>query len=341
MLRRAEVLAKSELVPKPLQDKPEAIMVIGVWGAEHGISLMTAINEVHVIENRPSPSAQLRLALLRRAGHEARFTESTSERATIRGRRREYRDDPDAWVTVTWTVDDARRAGLLDQWVQRWNDKRLERFVVGDDRGMAGLKDAPDWARKLVAAGDVRSKDNWQKYPAEMLRARAASALCRMEFSDVLAAFGAHPHTAEELGDDIGQDIDEPAELADGVDDAELVDPPAGGLRPDAPPADGVAPGEAGLRPPAPPGAAAPLVERDDVVAVKARLNAMTPRGRHDMRVWMAARKPPIPDSIDATEAEVAAVNAELDRRAAGEAEAGGLHHVGTAAQQMLEVEES
>jgi hypothetical protein len=224
MLKRAEVLAKTQLVPKPLQGAPEAIVLVGALGAELGIPFITSLSEIHVIEGRPSPSAQMRLALVRRAGHEVEFTESSEEQAAIRGRRRERRDDPDGWVTVTWTMEQARRAGLTDRWVERWTKSSEGRnvkqvVVVGDrdgiftaeERARRGLPEAiPEWAQKALAAGEVKQKDNWVKYPADMLRARAASALCRMAFSDVLTGLGVHQHTTEELGVDIAQDVDEP-----------------------------------------------------------------------------------------------------------------------------------
>lgn len=347
MLRRAKVLANTELVPKPLQGKPEAIVVIGVWGAEHGVPLMTAIQEVHVIENRPSPSAQLRLALIRRAGHEARFVESDSTRAVLRARRREYRHDPDAWVTVTYTIDDARRAGLLDRWAEDWipsgseGRKRKHTWKVGDDHGPADLADAPDWVRKAVAAGDIRSKDNWQKYPADMLRARAASVMSRMEFSDVLAALAVDEYTPEELGLDVGQDLDEPAASEDGpvaehddgggevIDEAVVVEdlasepeerpsadaqPPAPGESPAAAPAAQPSQaGDVGERPQEHPVPHPKPGERPEVTILKYRLNSLDSDGKKSMRAWLAAND--IDDVITIDSATVAAINAELDRR--------------------------
>jgi hypothetical protein len=185
MLRRAKVLANTELVPKPLQGKPEAIVLVGALGAELGVPFVASLSDIHVIEGRPSPSAQLRLALIRRAGHDARFVETSSTKAIIEGRRA----DSDRWTRVEWTIDDARRAGLLDRWVEQWKSssggkRYAEKVTVGDDSGIftdeerarRALGPLPEWATKAVASGEVKAKDNWVKYPAEMLRARAASA---------------------------------------------------------------------------------------------------------------------------------------------------------------------
>ena len=220
MLKRAEVLARSELVPKALQGKPEAIVLVGAKGAELGVPFIASLTDIHVIEGSASPSAQLRLALLRRAGHEARFVESDEEKAVIRGRRREYRDDPNAWVTVTWTIEQARRAGLLDVTYERWvptesGKRRPMRWVEGS------TPEPPEWITKPDV--EIKRRENWWRYPAEMLRARAASALCRMEFSDVLSGLGVDPFTPEEHGMDVGQDVDEPV-LRDDPDDDDIAD---------------------------------------------------------------------------------------------------------------------
>lgn len=200
MLARARILAKSGLVPKALQENPEGIVLVGMRGAELGFSFGYSLENLDVIEGKAVPNAQARLTLLRLHGHEARFTESSSERATIRVRRKEYRDDPDAWVTFTYTIEDARRAELAVIWVEEWRTppggdrKKGMKYVIGDDRGLdpAKVEAAPAWAKKLIDAGPdaYRSKDNWRKDPASMLRAACVRHVTKMEFSDVMAGLG-------------------------------------------------------------------------------------------------------------------------------------------------------
>ena len=224
MLRRAEVLAKSGLVPKALKDNPKGIVLVGAYGAELGIPLTTSLAQIDVIENRADPCAQLRLALIRAAGHEIRWVETTDERAVIKGRRRENKNDQDAWVTVAWTIEQARKAHLVERWVElrkevgRWPDGNkkyeIEKFVVGDDRGIYTAEDrallglpkaVPDWVQEQLDAAAIKGKENWLSYTADMLRARAAKALSRMEFSDVLAALN-----VPEWDGDSDLDLDEP-----------------------------------------------------------------------------------------------------------------------------------
>jgi hypothetical protein len=242
MMRRAEVLAKSGLVVDALKNNPAACALVGMYGAEHGVPLTTSLTQIDVIENRPDPSAQLRVAIIRRAGHQVRWGETTEERAVIRGRRKENRNDPDAWVEVVWTIEMARKAGLVNRWVEKWfqvkgsdNKTRNKKFVevVGDDRGIfdeatrrqLGLKVVlPEWATELLENGEVKFKDNWAKYTADMLRARASKALSRMEFSDVMAALDV-PDDEEErdqAGDVDPEFVVEPA--GDDPEDDEIYD---------------------------------------------------------------------------------------------------------------------
>lgn len=340
MKRQAVVLSKTELIPKALQGKPESIMLIGLWGWEHNVPLATAVQEVHVIENRPSPSAQLRLALIRRGGHEARFVETDSTKAVLRARRREYRRDPDGWVTVTYTIADARRAGLLDRWVEDWQAtgsegrKRKLTWTIGDDEKDRDLTDAPEWVHKALKVGDIRSKDNWQKYPADMLRARAAAVMARTEFSDVMAALDIADYTPEEMGVDVGQDLDEPAasdsgpvaepDDAEEVDDAVVVEDLA--PEPDAPeeasasPAPGEPPAAAPTPSDQPPTTGRPQEhpvprpkpgERQDVTDVKWRRMTLPPDVRADFDAWVQLCG--IPDTIDVSPAKVHAMDVKLD----------------------------
>jgi len=235
--RHAVVLSKSGLVPKALADNPDAVMLVGLLGQELGVPFIASMKQIHVIEASPSPSAQLQLSLIHRAGHKARFIESSRERAVMRGRQRDDDPaDPKSWVEVEWSEEDAREAHLLDEWVERWqktdggkNYKEVVRLRRDGDRYVPaefGATEIPEWAQKEIRYGKVKRKDNWWNYRRDMLRARCASTFCRMVCPEVL--LGMDPHTAEERGFDVGQDLDEPV-VDDDITDAELVDDPVSG----------------------------------------------------------------------------------------------------------------
>jgi len=155
----ANALAESGMLGKHLNGRPKAVMAVILKGRELGLPPMEALNSIYVIEGIPTLSAHLMLALIRRAGHRVWFSESSGAGATICGQRREWDGELGPVESVTWTIDMARAAGLLN-------------------------------------------KDNWKHYPDAMLRARAATALARMTFSDVL--MGA-VYSPEELGARVGQ----------------------------------------------------------------------------------------------------------------------------------------
>ncbi len=111
----AQSLVKSGLLGKAVPT-PEAALAIMIAGRELGLPTMQALRGVYVVEGKPSLSADLMVALVRRSGlaDYLRIVESTPERCVYETRRR---GDP-APVRVEWTMDMARRAGLAKR--QPW-----------------------------------------------------------------------------------------------------------------------------------------------------------------------------------------------------------------------------
>ena len=111
----ADRFSRTEFVPTALRGKPEAVMACMLAGRELGIGPMQALQKIHIIQGRPTLSAELMASLVRRAGHRLRTIESTAATATVEGARH---DDPDAPEKITFTLEDAKRAGLVgkDVW---------------------------------------------------------------------------------------------------------------------------------------------------------------------------------------------------------------------------------
>lgn len=110
----ASRVADTEFVPKALRGKPEAVLACILAGHEAGLSPMTSLRSIHVIEGRPSMSAELMRAIVQRAGHDIWVEETTTTRAIVAGQR----SGSERVLKITWTEDDARRAQLLgkDVW---------------------------------------------------------------------------------------------------------------------------------------------------------------------------------------------------------------------------------
>lgn len=107
----AQQIADTEFVPRGLRGSAPATTAAILYGREVGLPPMTALTMTHVVEGRPSISAEGMRALVYAAGHELEFVETNGALCTMRARRR----GADRWTDLTWTLDMARAAGLLNK----------------------------------------------------------------------------------------------------------------------------------------------------------------------------------------------------------------------------------
>jgi hypothetical protein len=103
------------MVPVGYKGKPENILLAAIAGQDFGWSPAMALRSFNVIQGVPSLKPEVMLALVRRAGHSV-SGEVTEDAATIVGKRADSGD----MMTVTYGMDDARRAGLLNK--QNWKN---------------------------------------------------------------------------------------------------------------------------------------------------------------------------------------------------------------------------
>ena len=107
-LQYAHELADSGLLPRHYQQHPANILWAMDYAEMLGLAPMAAITGVHVIEGKPTASAGLISALVRRAGHKLRIS-GDSKSATCQIVRA---DDPTYTFEVTFTIEEARAAEL-------------------------------------------------------------------------------------------------------------------------------------------------------------------------------------------------------------------------------------
>ena len=156
----SEMLAKSQMVPKTYQGKPEDIMVAVQWGYEIGLAPLQALQNISVINGKPSVYGDAAMALVQASpvceGVDEYFeNEGTPNPIAVCVARRKGRNP----VIARFSVEDAKRAGL---WGKQgpWQSypKRMMQMRA---RGFA-LRDAfPDVLKGLITAEEA------QDYPTE------------------------------------------------------------------------------------------------------------------------------------------------------------------------------
>lgn len=110
----AKAMAASDLLPRQYQGKPANLLWAVSYGQTLGIAPLTAIQSIHVINGKPTASADLIAGLVRRAGHKLRVN-GDDKRAVAQIIRA---DDPDFTFEVVWTIERAQAAKLTskDTW---------------------------------------------------------------------------------------------------------------------------------------------------------------------------------------------------------------------------------
>lgn len=104
----ARVLAPAGLLPKAYQQNPANLLLAAELADSLGIDRINALTSIHVVEGKPSASADLMAALVRRAGHRLRVqVKGDAAKATlIRA------DDPEFEYEAIWDIKRAQAAGL-------------------------------------------------------------------------------------------------------------------------------------------------------------------------------------------------------------------------------------
>jgi hypothetical protein len=113
--RQAQTLARMNLLSPELRNNVESVFGVILFGEQYGLSPAQAVSQLWIIKGRIVPSSQVYAGVAMRAGHEVRIEESSSERCVVAIRRR----GTDYWQRVTWTIEDAERAGLAKKEIWR------------------------------------------------------------------------------------------------------------------------------------------------------------------------------------------------------------------------------
>ena len=125
----AHELANAQLLPKAYQKNPANLLYAIEYAEALGISPISAVTSIHVIDGKPTASAQLIAGLGRRAGHKVRVAfDPATKTATAQVIRK---DDPDFVFESVWTMARAQGAGLTgkDVW-RKYPDAMLKARAI-------------------------------------------------------------------------------------------------------------------------------------------------------------------------------------------------------------------
>ncbi len=113
-MEMATMLSKSNIVPKDFYGKPENCFVAIGFGMEIGLPPLQAIQNIMVVNGRPSLWGDSVLALVMGSGLCEQFEESSSSEAMKQGFGRcKVKRSGMKEMEVTFSLDDAKKAGLL------------------------------------------------------------------------------------------------------------------------------------------------------------------------------------------------------------------------------------
>lgn len=130
----AKLLSESTMVPRDYQGKPGNVLVAMQWGAEIGLAPLQAIQNIAVINGRPSIWGDAALALVWASGLLEEIDEHQSDVEAFCVVKRKGQ----AAMTRTFSVEDAKAAGLWGkqgpwkQYPKRMMQMRARAFALRD-----------------------------------------------------------------------------------------------------------------------------------------------------------------------------------------------------------------
>lgn len=161
----AETLSKSGMVPEAYQGKPHNTLVAIQWGYELGLAPMQALQNIAVINGKPSIWGDSMLALVKAHKAFRGIYEYLEEDTAVCEVRREMANGEIENTRATFSIEEAKRAGLLGKrgpW-QTYPNRMLKLRA----RGFA-LRDAfPDAIKGLITAEEAKDYPVDEKRPSQ------------------------------------------------------------------------------------------------------------------------------------------------------------------------------
>lgn len=179
MMEFAGTLIKGKLLPTAYKN-PEQVVTAITQGKELGFKALTAINNIHIIENRATLSVHAITALLKRAG--VRYEIVKDFEPVIKTNKDGVKKKVDIETSI--------------RFIEKWGDRYIENVV--------------SFSWKEAEAQGLTEKSNWIKMGKIMLRNRCLAIGARLAAPDALmglyetseaAEFSNVNHTVNDNGD--------------------------------------------------------------------------------------------------------------------------------------------
>lgn len=133
IMRQAEMLAQSQIVPQAYQRQPANIVAAALAGRPFGWDASTSLRNVVVIQGTATIKPEALLGLIRKHGHSVTI-ERHADHVIATGKRRDTGDT----MSVTFSLSDAQRAGLAGKgaWKSWPTDMCQWRAIAALARGL-------------------------------------------------------------------------------------------------------------------------------------------------------------------------------------------------------------
>lgn len=105
----AKVMAAAGALPQGIAGNPANLLYLVMAGIDAGFRPMQALELYDMIQGKPALSAEGKRVAMLRDGHEFETVEETPTSCAVRGRRR----GSQKWHTADYTLDEAKKAGLM------------------------------------------------------------------------------------------------------------------------------------------------------------------------------------------------------------------------------------
>ena len=159
-IKFSDILSKSQMVPKDYQGKPANVLVAVQWGMELGLQPLQALQNIAVINGRPSVWGDAMLAMVRADARCVSVNEyqegDADERTAVCTIKRKHAGEIEE-ITRTFSVAQAKLAGL---WGKGGAWKQYpERMLQHRARGNALRDGFPDVLAGLKTTEEVRDEE--------------------------------------------------------------------------------------------------------------------------------------------------------------------------------------